>query len=134
MSKNTCASITFYENPEDRLTEPFMTQRDEKALAMFNEGKCESFPNGPQNHNGLDFLRMRYWVDHAAAQEYIDYILSLAASYNIEIYCSIADFDISDISTTVVVNRLNGDSIRTNIADNSYTITNSLAQQVDNNP
>lgn len=123
MSKNTCASITLYENPEDRLIEPFMTQRDEKALAMFNEGKCESFPNTTLPHNGLDFLRMRYWIDHAAAQEYIDYILSLAASYNIEIYCSIADFDISDISTTVVVDAPNGDSIRINIDDNSWAQT-----------
>jgi len=49
--------------------------------------------------------------------------LSLAASYNIEIYCSIADFDISDISTTVVVNAPNGDSIRINIDDNSVTQT-----------
>ena len=123
MSKNTCASITIYEIPEDRLIEPFMTQRDEKALEMFNEGKCESFPNATLPHNGVDFLRMRYWIDHAAAQEYNDYILSLAASYNIEIYCSIADFDISDTSTTVVVNRRNGDSIRINIDDNSLTQT-----------
>jgi hypothetical protein len=123
MSKNTCASITLHENPEDRLIEPFMTQRDDKALAMFNEGKCESFPNTTLPHNGLDFLRMRYWVDHAAAQEYIDYILSLAASYNIEIYCSIADFDISDISTTVVVDMPDGIVFRINIDDNSWTKT-----------
>jgi hypothetical protein len=123
MSKNTCASVTIYANPGDRLIEPFMTQRDEKALAMFNEGKCESFPNATLPHNGVDFLRMRYWIDHAAAQEYIDYILSLAASYNIEIYCSIADFDISDISTTVVVDMPNVDSVRINIDDNSWIET-----------
>jgi len=122
MSKNTCASIIIYENPEDTAIEPFKTQRNEKALAMFNEGKCESFPNYSQSPNTLENLRLRYWVDHAAAQEYIDYILPLAASHNIEIYCSIADFDISDISTTVVVNMSFG-VLRINIDDNSWTQT-----------
>jgi len=121
MSKNTCASIIIYENPEDGSIDPFRTQRNEKALAMFNEGKCESFPNHNQNPNALLFLKMRYWVDHAAAQEYIDYVLSLAASYNIQIYCSIADFDISDTSTTVVVNLPTGFVFRINIDNSIWT-------------
>ncbi len=121
MSKNTCATIIIYENPEDSSIEPFRTQRNEKALAMFNEGKCESYPNYNENPSALRFLRMRFWVDHAAAQEYIDYVSPLAASYNIEIYCSIADFYISDVSTTVVVDLPNVDPIRINIDDNSWT-------------
>ena len=102
MAKNTCGSTTIYVNSQDRYMEPFRTQRSEKALAMFNEGKCESYPNHAQPIDQENF-QVRYWVDQAAAQEYIDYVMSLAASYNMQVYSSIRDFDISDTTVTLPI-------------------------------
>ena len=90
MVTNTCKSLITYKVAEDALVEPFRTQRIQKASAMFDENKCESFPNGwPDDLSGC--VQNRHWVDHAAAQEFIDYVTPLAESYGIEISTTIED-------------------------------------------
>jgi hypothetical protein len=92
MTTNTCLSLVTYTVFEERLIEPFKTQRHEKADAMFNEGKTEFFPNAGNSSTQVGNVNIRFWVDHAAAQEYIDYITPLAESYGIEISTAIEDF------------------------------------------
>ena len=92
MSTNTCLSLITYTIFEERLIEPFKTQRNEKSYAMFNEGKTEFFPNAGSSATQVGNVNIRFWVDRAAAQEYIDYITPLAESYGIEISTAIEDF------------------------------------------
>ena len=84
MATDTCKSIIQYQNPSDDLVEPFHTERQNKALLMYDEGKTQFYPNEqpvsvPPNANG------RLWEDHAAAQEFIDWVVERANIYNIEI-------------------------------------------------
>ena len=91
MRTNTCQTVVTYTVPEERFIEPFRTLRRNKASAMFDEGKTEFFPNyGDADFGGAG--QKRYWVDRAAAQEFIDYITPLAVSYGIEISTAIEDF------------------------------------------
>lgn len=83
MATNTCMSVIEYADIEDRIVEPFFSERYALAEQMFNEGKTETFPNivEPGNTNPAK----RYWVDHAAAQEFIDFVLLNAPTYNVTI-------------------------------------------------
>ena len=91
MVTNTCKSLVTYKVAEDALVEPFRTQRIQKASAMFDENKSEYFPNSWPGDEPGGCVQNRYWVDHAAAQEFIDYITPLAESYGIEISTAIED-------------------------------------------
>ena len=87
MAKNTCISKITYSSVADAYLEPFFSIRHNRAEAMFNEGKTEYSPNvldqslptaeNPTGH--------RFWVDHAAAQEFIDWTVATAATYNMNI-------------------------------------------------
>jgi hypothetical protein len=82
MATNTCASEITYNSIEDMQSEPFQQIRMDKAQTMFSEGKAEYYPNilNPgENPNN------RGWVDHAAAQEFIDFVVAQAPTYNIPI-------------------------------------------------
>ena len=81
MATNTCASSITYNSIEDLLSEPFRQVRADKAHAMFEEGKCESWPNAPET--GVLQFAWRKWTDYAAAQEFIDFVLQNAPTYNI---------------------------------------------------
>ena len=91
MSAKTCLSLIKFKVFEERLIEPFQTQRIEKANAMFNEGKAEMFPNSGDEATQHGNVTVRFWVDRAAAQEFIDYVTPLAESYGIEIYTGFAE-------------------------------------------
>ena len=95
MSTNTCQSLVTYTVPEERFIEPFRTQRAEKSIAMFDEGKTEYFPNHDSESTDGS-VQLRFWVDRAAAQEFIDYITPLAESYNIKISTAIEDFQVDN--------------------------------------
>jgi hypothetical protein len=93
MATDTCKSIIKYQNASDNQIEPFRTERNNKALVMYEEGKTEFYPNEmpvmdpPGSYS-------RGWVDHAAAQEFIDWTISTGLTYNINvIYSAIEDFD-----------------------------------------
>ena len=84
MATNTCMSVIEYQNPDDVWTnQPFYPEREAQAETMFNEGKTEFFPNTVEPSNANP--GRRYWVDHAAAQEFIDFVLQLAPNYNVTI-------------------------------------------------
>jgi hypothetical protein len=80
----TCKSIITYENLDERFTEPFLSERAALAQQMFAEGKTNSFPNDV-SVNGVAVPGQRVWVDQAAAQEFIDFVLLNAPTYNINI-------------------------------------------------
>jgi len=83
MATNTCISKITYLSLDNALAEPFLSDRIAKAETMFNEGKTESFPNAQARPTVEEPVGCRLWVDHAAAQEFIDYVIANAPSYNI---------------------------------------------------
>ena len=90
MAANTCASEITYNSVEDMLSEPFQQVRVDKAQTMFEEGKCENWPNVVTPGNNPS---QRGWIDHAAAQEFIDFVIAQAPTYTISIAAtSIVDF------------------------------------------
>ena len=85
MATNTCTSKITYSSFDDAFVEPFMSERHAQAEAMFNEGKTEYFPNAQILPTVEDPTGRRFWTDHAAAQEFIDWTVATAATYNINI-------------------------------------------------
>jgi hypothetical protein len=85
MTTNTCASGITYNSVEDLLSEPFLQIRTNKAKTMFDEGKSEKWPNCPESG---ELCGWRTWIDHAAAQEFIDFVLLNAPTYNVTIVSS----------------------------------------------
>jgi len=96
MVTDTCKSLITYEDIGDILTEPFRQQRQDKVTAMFNEGKTATSNNAvmPPNaeedwQNWEAFYSVnpapRSWVDRAAAQEFIDWVVATAPTHNIVI-------------------------------------------------
>jgi hypothetical protein len=83
MATNTCMSTITYQNANDIFIEPFLAERNALAEQMFNEGKTEYYTNAVPPVDS-DPAR-RYWVDHAAAQEFIDFVLLNAPTYNVTI-------------------------------------------------
>jgi len=92
MSTETCQTVVTYKVPEDALVEPFRTQRIDKAIAMFEQGKSIFWHNVGEQEGTDGRVQLRFWTDRAAAQEFIDYITPLAVSYGIEISTAIEDF------------------------------------------
>ena len=98
MATNTCVSIITYQNDTDMFTEPFLTERDALSVQMFNQGKTASNPNwiDVSNSNGERVgiqIGERAWVDHAAAQEFLDWVVSNAPAYDVNVVST----DIQDL-------------------------------------
>jgi hypothetical protein len=92
MATNTCKSVVIYQDSEQYSIEPFLSERVAHAEKMFNEGKTDVYPNFVYD----EVTRrpgQRTWVDHVAAQEWIDFVLLNAPTYNI----SIASAEIVDL-------------------------------------
>ena len=87
MATNTCISEITYTSIADAYAEPFFSIRQGQADAMFNEGKTEYSPNVVEWNLPTveDPTGRRFWVDHAAAQEFIDWTVATAATYNMNI-------------------------------------------------
>ena len=83
MATNTCISVIEYESLIDLNDEPFQSEKHDKAQQMFTEGKTEFYPNWIEPTDSL--IAKRYWIDHAAAQEFIDFVLLDAPKYRINI-------------------------------------------------
>jgi hypothetical protein len=100
---DTCTSVIVFTNPDDKLIDPFFTERNDKAYEMNQQGKTSRWPNwifvpdasvltGP--YPGLRQVNgKRSWIDQAAAQEFLDHAKSLAESYNISISTAIEGYD-----------------------------------------
>ena len=83
MATNTCMSRIQYQSEEERTAQPFFSIRDEFAYEMYYQDKCAFYTNVVQSldvDNGC-----RLWIDHAAAQEFIDWVVVTAPTYNITI-------------------------------------------------
>lgn len=92
MAENTCTSIIQYQNASDNLIEPFRTERNDKAFAMYEQGKTAVFPND-ESVKIPPGARGRGWVDHAAAQEFIDWVVATGPTYNVNvIFSTIEDY------------------------------------------
>ena len=82
MAINTCMSVIEYDNETDWALEPFFTEREQLAEQMFNQGKTATLPNGVGSDYDPPFGR-RAWVDFAAAQEFLDFVIATAPTYNV---------------------------------------------------
>ena len=82
MATNTCTSVITYQSEDDMYIEPFYSDREALAVQMFNQGKTATNPNWVEI--GADpAVAYRLWVDHAAAQEFLDYVIANAPFYYI---------------------------------------------------
>ena len=97
MDTDTCSSIITFENLDDRLIDMFMSERQDKAFAMHQEGKTSRWPNFVYRADPIETWAiipgLRSWRDQAAAQEFLDYVTAQAANYNISITTSIGEYD-----------------------------------------
>jgi hypothetical protein len=84
MITNTCISYIQYESEIEMNEDPFWTIRDEYAKKIVEQGKAESYPNSDLSKDHLG-IGSRLWVDRAAAQEFIDWVVATAPNYNITI-------------------------------------------------
>ena len=89
MATNTCTSLIQYQSEEEKNSEPFLALRDELAYEMIRQGKSESYPNYFPRSEGLfgdqTIFGRRQWIDHAAAQEFLDFVIATAPTYNVTI-------------------------------------------------
>lgn len=90
MAKNTCKSVLRYQSEADQLKEPFWTIREEFALGMGQQGKSEYYPNSSLELDTIG-IGTRYWIDHAAAQEFIDWIVANAPTYDVSIQSTLIE-------------------------------------------
>jgi hypothetical protein len=79
---NTCSSVITYQTQDDMNKEPFYSDREALAVQMFGQGKTATNPNWVEVGADLT-VGKRLWVDHTAAQEFIDYVIANAPTYNI---------------------------------------------------
>jgi hypothetical protein len=74
-------SVITYQNSEDYWLAPFQSDREAFAKQMFDQGKTASNPNWVELAD-QPTVGYRLWVDHAAAQEFLDYAIATAPTYN----------------------------------------------------
>jgi hypothetical protein len=83
MATNTCMSRITYQSEEERKLQPFYALRNDFAYEMYYRGKCEFYTNVVQSSDVDNGCRL--WIDHAAAQEFIDWVVATAPTYNVTI-------------------------------------------------
>ena len=89
MPTDTCKSVMQYQNyPADYQIEPFLSERRAKCELMYEEGKTAGPTNSIFTWPEPPHYFTRLWVDHAAAQEFIDFVTALAPTYNVTITSS----------------------------------------------
>ena len=82
MATNTCMSVITYLSEEDLNADPFWQNREVYAETLYNQGKAASFPNWVETGSN-PAVGYRLWIDHAAAQEFLDFVIANAPTYNI---------------------------------------------------
>jgi len=85
MATNTCKSIIQYQNHDDIWIDAFNNERLEKAWLMAEEGKTASLPNADPIEAPPSCTGKRAWVDQAAAQEFIDFVVAAAPKHGVTI-------------------------------------------------
>lgn len=82
MATNTCMSVVTYLSEEDMLQNPLWQIREDYAETLYNQGKTEAIPNWVEVASRPE-VGYRLWIDHAAAQEFLDFVIANAPTYNI---------------------------------------------------
>jgi len=92
MAINKCKSRIYFKSEADIILQPFRSEREDKAFEMFCEGKSAIWPNHQYFPGNLLFeipgsplIAKRFWIDRVAAQEFIDWVVERAKTYNIKI-------------------------------------------------
>jgi hypothetical protein len=76
-------SVITFQDEADFNKDPLWTDRAALAVTMFDQGKTASNPNWVDT--GQVTVGERVWVDHAAAQEFIDYVVANAPASGVTI-------------------------------------------------
>jgi hypothetical protein len=85
----TKATIVQYENVEDQCHTELVTMRENKIDELVELEKTDG------NHVRLSELQIkRFWVDQAAADEWIAFMLSSAAPFNIQMTFTVEDIPV----------------------------------------
>jgi hypothetical protein len=83
MLTNTCETEINFLSFEEMLSEPFHQARRDKAYEMYQQGKCAFWPNAVMAM--FNTPTYRAWIDREAAQEFLDWVIATAPTYNISI-------------------------------------------------
>ena len=92
MARNTCMSLITYQNETDRDEINFRTVIENLMETMYEQDKTGIFPNWIKV-GGRPLVAYHQWHDHAAAQEFIDFVIANAPTYNVTVISTkIQDF------------------------------------------
>jgi len=81
MATNTCMSVITFQTADDLNQIDFRTVRENFSNTMYSEGKTEAMPNWVAVPSEPT-IGYRLWVDHAAAQEFLDFAIATAPTYS----------------------------------------------------
>jgi len=83
MPKNTCLSEITYQNTTDQYETNFFIEKENLMQIMFNQGKTTLTPCWVRLPGRSQSIEFAAWINHAAAQEFIDFVTVTAPTYNI---------------------------------------------------
>jgi hypothetical protein len=75
-------SVVTYLSEADMLQNPLWQIREDYAETLYSQGKTEAIPNWVEV-SARPEVGHRLWIDHAAAQEFLDFVIANAPTYNI---------------------------------------------------
>ena len=81
MATNTCMSVITFQTAADLKNRDFRKDREYFSYTLYNQGKTEDMPNWIEVASEPT-VGYRLWVDHAAAQEFLDFAIATAPTYN----------------------------------------------------
>ena len=81
MATNTCMSVITYLSEVELNADPFWQIREDYAETMYDQGKTATNPNWDEVASQPE-VGYRLWIDHAAAQEFLDFVIANAPTYN----------------------------------------------------
>ena len=82
MSQNKYTSEITYQNETDQFETNFFTAKENLIDTMYKEGKTNLNPNWIRAV-ALPKVECCLWLDRASAQEFIDFVIATAPTYNI---------------------------------------------------
>ena len=81
MATNTCMSVITFQTAADLTERDFQVVRENFSNTLYSQGKTEAMPNWVEVASEPT-VGYRLWVDHAAAQEFLDFAIATAPTYN----------------------------------------------------
>jgi hypothetical protein len=89
MPKNTCLSEITYQNEADQYETNFFIEKENLMQIMFDQGKTALNPCWVRLPGRSQKIEIASWIDHAAAQEFIDFVTVTAPTYNITLVTTV---------------------------------------------